>query len=394
MTVTKCTPWIAATIFAAASSASWAQSDPRNDGLAFGKGQLSNSARKVNDASAKDLPYYNANPPQTKNFGAPSLFQVGAQRITDCSNYVPTGDKIKDQECSAVNFLAKNPQNRVRITVNSNDPAVLAGRAAMNGATESLADPGACVQTMTTAPAEYAIETCSEYLTASDKQCVVGRVVEASGNSRFQCDITYKATESINCTRGYGATIQNASQPKSVGLAAGTEIPTNSIKTYSAQIQIDGSPGVFTLNTYQADNYGQLWVNGTKVWENRLASQVWPDMRNGYIGQIYVSQTCTYSSESGESYDCSYYQPHLYSSAGVDYGTFWDDGCNAGCKGQAPNLDISSYMKNGVNVVEMVCLNQESIGPCKYNISGTDNVPTVVGTYVDNQCSILEARSQ
>jgi hypothetical protein len=361
--------------------------------LSFGQSQLSKSAGNVNSANASALPYYNENPPQKSIFGAPSLFQVGAQRITDCSTYVPTGDKMKDQECAAVNFLAKNPQNRVRMSVGANDPAVLAAHAAMNGATESLADPGSCVTSTTTTPAEYAIETCSEYLQANQNMCTVGRIVEVTSQSRFQCAVTCEGTQTLQCTRGFGASVQNASQPKSLGLSAGLEIPADQLQTYTAQLTISGTPSGFTLNTYQADNYGQLWVNGVKVWENRLANQVWPDMRHGYIAWANVPATCA-NPDTGSLYDCSYTERHLFSAAGADYGPYWDDGCNPGCKGQAPNLDITPYMTTGTNVVDMVCMNANAIGPCKYDIAGTDNVPTVFGTYVDDQCATLEARTR
>jgi hypothetical protein len=39
-------------------------------------------------------------------------------------------------------------------------------------------------------------------------------------------------------------------------------------------------------------------------------------------------------------------------------------------------------------------MNAGAIGPCKFDIASTDNVPTVVGTYVDDQCATLEARTR
>jgi hypothetical protein len=49
-----------------------------------------------------------------------------------------------------------------------------------------------------TTPAEYAIETCSEYLQASQNMCTVGRSIEVASQSRFQCAVTYEGTQTFN----------------------------------------------------------------------------------------------------------------------------------------------------------------------------------------------------
>jgi hypothetical protein len=69
-------------------------------------------------------------------------------------------------------------------------------------------------------------------------------------------------------------------------------------------------------------------------------------MRHGYIAWANVPATCA-NPDTGALYDCSYTERHLFSAAGADYGPYWDDGCNPGCKGQAPNLDITPYMTTG-----------------------------------------------
>lgn len=141
----------------------------------------------------------------------------------------------------------------------------------------------------------------------------------------------------------------------------GSEVPVWAARTFDINATIDGIPSSFVLTRYQADNYGQLWINGQKIMENFLYANT--DMRGGVM--------------SGD---------HFIDRAGNDIGALYDDGCNAGCRGLSPNLDITSYMQSGANTISLVCVNVGDIGPCAIKIMGTveDPPPTTQGCYYPN----------
>jgi len=131
----------------------------------------------------------------------------------------------------------------------------------------------------------------------------------------------------------------------------GSEVPERSSRTFDIQINIEGTPKEFVLTNYRVDNYGQLWINGNKVFQNTLYPN--SDMRNGSV-------------VSGQYLD----------GAGNSLGEFYDDGCNSGCRGLEPNLNITSYLNSGLNTLTLVCANEDSIGPCQIKIMGTSDLQT------------------
>lgn len=135
----------------------------------------------------------------------------------------------------------------------------------------------------------------------------------------------------------------------------GAEVPVWSAKTFDIQIDVEGTPKEFALTYYRADNYGQLWVNGNLVYQNTLYSNI--DMRNGNVSSGY-----------------------FYDQNGSLIGEFYDDGCNSGCMGVSPNIDITSYLTSGVNTLTLVCANANSIGPCRIKIMGSSEEPPVQTT--------------
>ncbi len=125
----------------------------------------------------------------------------------------------------------------------------------------------------------------------------------------------------------------------------GSEVPINTAKTFDINVNVRGVPSKFLLTAYRVDNYGQLWINGVKVFENTIYGN--SDMRGGRVEN-----------------------ERFYDSAGNDLGPLYDDGCNPGCRGLTPNLDITSYFQDGANVITLVCANQLNIGPCAIKILG------------------------
>jgi hypothetical protein len=125
------------------------------------------------------------------------------------------------------------------------------------------------------------------------------------------------------------------------------------------------------------DNYGQLWINGGRVYQNVLST--FPaDLRNSSYGCIAYDE---YSSECGLIFNGKVY-------------SMWDDGCNSGCQGVSPNINVSNYLHTGKNTITLVCVNAKSIGPCYATIDVTAQKAVLNGAIVVNGCADLEARSE
>lgn len=125
----------------------------------------------------------------------------------------------------------------------------------------------------------------------------------------------------------------------------GSEVPEFTSKTFEQELFVEDDPKDFFLKTYQIDNYGQLWVNDSLVYQNSIFGNA--DLRDSYVTGIQV-----------------------FTKGNALLGDDYDDGCNAGCQGVSPDIDITSLIKKGTNKITLVCLNAQSVGPCHINIVG------------------------
>src|SRR5690606_34263648 len=128
--------------------------DPNTAGKDFARGQLERSAEVVNPSSAQETPFFNPTPAHASKYTGTDLFSIGTSRIVECEVEEAGADKIANQECAAVNFLAKNPDSRKRFELNTNDPALVAGRDAMHNAKKPEFTDNGCVLETTITPAE------------------------------------------------------------------------------------------------------------------------------------------------------------------------------------------------------------------------------------------------
>ncbi|MQT92696.1 hypothetical protein [Pseudomonas helleri] len=188
----------AAGLLALMMSSGQAFADAHSDGLALGKSNLNKLSSKVNNANAQGMPHYTNNPPQSQNFGSSSLFDVGATRINTCKTAVAGSDKVSNQECDAVNFLAKNPENRTKFPIDPHDPIIKGIGDTINNAKGGDVNQ-ACTTKTTTTPNLYATEVCNEFYLSEPKLCTMGQVVEVTANANFLCNVTKNALEYKNC---------------------------------------------------------------------------------------------------------------------------------------------------------------------------------------------------
>ena len=221
---------------AAGSSFDPAQLTSKHDaGIEFAKSQLDKSAANVNQNNAKSAPFYNPNPKQASGFSSTDIFGIGASRITECKTEGKGTDKVANQECEAVNFLAKNPDNRKRFQLPSNDPAILAGRDAINKAKKDTLSENGCVMKTTTTPSQSRIESCNEYNPVESSSCIMGRQIVVDDYSNYQCDQTLNAYEYPKCNRSpYFNTVVTPS------CAVGSEI---NVSSWSASMNKDPCRG-------------------------------------------------------------------------------------------------------------------------------------------------------
>lgn len=305
-----------------------------------------------------------------------SIGQLGVAAMNRCKNYVPTGDPVKDQECAGVNFMANNC-----IQPNATQRSII------SGASNTPVASGNCSGSYGSGAGSFDLSSqdnsmISNFGNASNgaapSSCVtVDKIVSPAVSETFICTKNLIYSE-VNCTQDFNPTYGYATAPFNVD--TGAQIGINSAATFRYTEQLNGLPLGVVLKRYQADNYGQLWVNGQLVMSNTLPGMT--DLRDGYVSS--TPQVC-----DSEGYCTG--GDLIFVNADGSTASFYDDGCNWGCRGTSPNVDISSYFRVGSNEIVMACANQLSIGPCAVNISM--QAYGITDTAWANNCAIYEQAS-
>lgn len=179
------------------------KSDAMSSGNAFGASSLPSSLTDLNSAGSNanksktkptDTPLYNPNQPNSANFNSGmSLFNQGAAAIDKCKNYQPGPDKVANQECEGVNFLAKNPIQK-QFVIQPNDPALLASKYAVENAKDGSTPGSQCVtKTVVVSPAVNSIESCTQARITDSLDCGDDLICKVTGRTsictpkRFLC---------------------------------------------------------------------------------------------------------------------------------------------------------------------------------------------------------------
>jgi hypothetical protein len=372
------------------------QSSAFQEGKSLGSSVNQGTFSGINSGAASGrIPGYGTNPSETQFFqgGQGQLSGPGTAKMQNCATAAPDSDPIKRQECTAVNFLARNPQIRPQFNISNSDPMFARSKAIRQNAEATASQFGVniggsstqCTNRTETTPAQYTTETCSSIKEIGEQQCTMGRVIKIDADANFQCEQTTNAYEVLKCRRGFSPDFGIQTSTNNYTPSFGDQVPEWSAKTFNVSIDIDQATTAInaTLSRYQVDNYGQLWINGALVYQN--VPNGYGDMRDGRIDYEVIN----YGNEGG-SYSIMVYK----SASGVSFGSFYDDGCNWGCRGVNPNLDISGYFRKGNNTITLVCANARAIGPCYATINLTTQKTVVTGSTVTNGCAALEARAQ
>lgn len=181
------------------AGAGTALADAVADGKAFAQSLQSSSFSNVNSTTAQSLPNYATNPPTAGLYGGASLFGPGMAKITDCAASTPGLDRVANQECAAVNFLARNPTTRPQFTLNAaTDPTLMAAHTTLSTVTPASTGMTAtagtgCTQATTTTPAQYTNQVCDNYRDYSTQGCTTGQVIGVDADANYQCDKTVTA---------------------------------------------------------------------------------------------------------------------------------------------------------------------------------------------------------
>ena len=195
------------------------QNSAFHDGKGFGAAKNQGVFDSINTGTASDkIPAYGAKPAETQYYqgGKGQLTGPGIGKMQSCGSYTPGSDKIANQECEAVNFLARNPQVRPQFNITKNDPMIIGAKNARNSAESFFQaigiDGGAgsssqCTTRTETTPAQYTTETCSSAKEIGTQQCTMGRVINIDTDANFQCEQTINAYESLKCRRGSSVTV-------------------------------------------------------------------------------------------------------------------------------------------------------------------------------------------
>lgn len=277
--------------------------------LAFGQGSPAFEAGRSLGQSAVEriysnigsdtsaVPRYGASASESGYFagGRGDTFPPGIAKVGACATYTPGADRIANQECEAVNLLARNPQVRPQFNLQPNDPMLTRYRQIRDNAEQAFEQffPGgtgtqtACTTRTETIPGQYTTEICVASQEVGTSQCTIGRVVNIDADANFQCDQTVSTYETSTCERW--ADVRVDTQCTQQWVTRSWNPPTG--------------PFGHVISTYDDFRFGA----------NSVCAYLWP-------GSTAVSATCyppppTVCEGEGEGYTCYTRSAH----GGCDY---------------------------------------------------------------------------
>lgn len=194
-------------------------------GKTFGEGKNQGIFSGITGGAAQsNIPRYGYSTPEANHFagGKGETSGPGVGKINSCANYAPGPDKVANQECEAVNFLARNPQVRPQFTIGPNDPLIQKYKQYKSNAEQAFAQffPGGtgsqsqCVTRNETIPGQYSTETCVSAQEVGTNQCTMGRVINIDTDANFQCEQTLNSYETVTCNKTISTTIARSFQYK------------------------------------------------------------------------------------------------------------------------------------------------------------------------------------
>ena len=177
------------------------------------------AAKTVNSFNSTYYRYSDTAPEAALFQGGNGSTQAPAlNKITSCANDPANPDKFLQQNCDAINLMAKNPSTRPQFQL-TNDPmfaktrAIEANSSTLAANALGFVDQNAigaftgCTTQNQTTPATQAIEVCHEGSTDSSQTCRIGRSVVVSANTNYQCDKTTNTYLPQTCGKTLNVTV-------------------------------------------------------------------------------------------------------------------------------------------------------------------------------------------
>lgn len=146
--------------------------------------------------------------------GSGDTITQGVGKVTACQTGPVNPNAFLQQNCEAINYMARNPTTRPQFTLPSGDPNVTRSRiieanpGTLAATSLGYASPSAigaftgCTTQTITKPPIYTAEVCNEYLTTTSHMCIVGRTIVVDADANYQCSQAAKSYESLSCRRG------------------------------------------------------------------------------------------------------------------------------------------------------------------------------------------------
>lgn len=223
---------LACLIFSSASPSVLADSmsDAFGQGQSIGSGAINGAFAGINTtAEQTNIPSFGASTSTQSGYygnGDGNIETPGAAEISTCANAAPSSDPMANQYCNAVNFLATNPSVRPQMAISPNDPLLQNTRAISQNANTILQSNGIsttgatsqCVPTTITTPAQYTTEMCTTAQGLTTTQCVMGRVVNITDNTNYQCNQTVNAYQTQTCNKVLTVAVTALSQCSQTGV--------------------------------------------------------------------------------------------------------------------------------------------------------------------------------
>jgi hypothetical protein len=326
------------------------------------------------------------------------LVEGGSNKITECTGAgLESTDPITKQHCEAVDAMARHPSTRPTNLIDSSDPILVQGNTVANdpeavaGAIDGIY--ASCSTVTTERPESASLETCTEFSETGAASCSVGLGVAVHPDTLYGCRESLWKLEPGTCTYGhviqagtqYNYQCEQMSRPvthkcarKITGevvsqgipnvFSHSSSVPVYTAKTYTFHFEKGSDLGSILLHRAYIDDWGQIWVNGVKVYDDtRSAMFGIGDWRHGTV--LRNNPACGTVPGFGYSKTCFRYASgemrnfHNNQSCGGD-----------GCHDKWPNLDITSYFREGDNTIEIVCVNAQENGNCIINLAGNKRV--------------------
>lgn len=326
---------LASSAFMAAAQMS--TTDAFNAGKDFANGAKGTAAGSVNSSTGQSkLPYFSTSAPESQNYqsGKSPITGAGQNKMTNCAT-TTSPDGFKQQECDAVNFLAKNATSRPKYVIDkSRDPII-------TGSKNVIANPGSIPG-------------------ANNQQCRVERVKTPATYLNETCTET-QTLDSLNCKK----ILKVACDPLRDGCDQGGIVPNSWAGDMSTSFTPDGAGNYILQFGTIADNYWGGWgavYDRTLNFEikdvgliskfalTRAAYDDWMMVQvNGvivYVGprggdRLLMTQQC-YSDWEGFEYCSPVVQYCATCFSGPELRTNWNFGLN---------IDIKPHLRNGANTI-------------------------------------------